>query len=189
MKSNGRDFCVLDMRVGRKLNGIRKEQGIVELPKHLQLRLEQILPQGGGRKKDLVRLLNLPFYFRGQLKDVVRDIENQAGPLATDFFEQIRLMKSVEEFYKLIRLAMQDNLKKPNLRFKVLIDNNLPPKFYDLLTELLVNENMDVVLEVMQIYFLDEIIEQCAEEYPVLQEISFKLRSEMIVHPLASVWQ
>lgn len=187
-----RDFCVLDMRVGRKLNGIRKEQGIVDLPAHLRRKLEQIIPAGGGRNHngELFKLINIPVAFQGQLKDILDCIELQAGPLAKDLFGQIRLMKRVEMFYKLIILAMQDRLSQsPNLRFKILIDKELPPKFYELLMQLFACDSMDVRVEVMQIHFIDEIIDECSEEYPVLRDIFFKVKNEMIVRPFAHIWQ
>lgn len=187
---SGRDYCVLNMRVGRQLNGIRKKEGIVELPLHLRRILEQILPVGGGRRIELGALVNLHVCFRDQIGKVLNCIEDKAGSEAKDFFELLRLMKKVEDFYNLMVLAMQYKLSEsPNLRFKVLVDKELPQIFYELLVSLFLNEDMDMHVELMQIHFIDEIVDACSVEYPFLRDITFKIGNEIIVRPFVSVWE
>jgi len=187
---SGRDYCVLDLRVGRQLNGIRKKEGIVELPLHLRRKLEQILPVGGGAQIGLSALVNLPICFRGQIEDIIDCIEGQAGFTAKDLFERMRLMKKAEDFFNLIVLAMQYNLSKsPNLRFKVLVDKELPESFCKLLARLFLEEHMDMRVELIEVHFIDEIVDACCNDYPVLREITFKVGNEIIVRPFVTVWE
>ncbi|MCK9393954.1 MAG: hypothetical protein WCX30_02165 [Candidatus Paceibacterota bacterium] len=136
----------------------------------------------GSREK--YGVVDLPPPFQAKLQKILlsRDDLNSHLGMASEEMCNLRLRRKIDAFYDLVLLVMRHNL--PQFRFKLLIDQKLP---FELLVKLFEDTNMDSRLEIIQIYFLDEVAQ--ASGLSVLNDITFKTGNEVVLRPFENLWR